>query len=170
MRKFRISRSETRSLAYWERQAARYFDAALTDDEERALRRFLASPAGADARFDDVRAVMGFLVAARRRHEAAAAARLQLRRLVGARLRRAAAAAVVAALLGGAGGVALWHEQNVCVAYAGGRKLTDREAVVQQARASLRAMERPADVPDIEAQLGDMLATPAAEADTLPQP
>ena len=93
MRKRSIFRLKTRSMAYWERQAERYFDAALTDDEERALRRFLASPAGADARFDDVRAVMGFLVAARRRHEAAAAARLQLRRLVGARLRRAATTA-----------------------------------------------------------------------------
>lgn len=168
MRKFRISRSESRSLAYWERQAARYFDAALTDDEERALRRFLASPAGADARFDDVRAVMGFLVVARRRHEAAPAARPQARRTLSLRLRYAAAAAVVVAVLGGAGGVALWRGQNVCVAYAGGRKLTDREAVMQQARASLRAMERPADVPGIEAQLGDMLATPAAAADTLP--
>ena len=54
MRKRSIFRLKTRSMAYWERQAERYFDAALTDDEERALRRFLASPAGADARFDGI--------------------------------------------------------------------------------------------------------------------
>lgn len=167
MRKKRTTAAGTRPAAYWDRLVERYFDATATDDEERALRRFLASLAGAHPRYDGVRAVMGYLVTARRRHEAATPVRPQARRTFGTRLRHAAAAAAVLAVLGGAAGVVHWRVQNVCVAYAGGRRLTDREDVMQQARASLRAMQRPVDVPDIEEQLGDMFGTLGAGADTL---
>ena len=164
-----------RSLEEWERLVERYFDAATTDEEERALRRFLASPAGADARFDEVRAVMGFLATGRSLHRAAgetpssaappAGIRLS-RMVVKSPLRLAAAAAVVAICLSAALSVWHWKTENVCVAYAGGRKITDRELVEGRAQASLRAVNRPTDVPEMEKQLGDMFNTLSLPEDT----
>ena len=54
--------------AHWDELIARYFAGLTTDEEERRLRRFLASPDSADARYDETRAVMGFLAVGRQLH------------------------------------------------------------------------------------------------------
>lgn len=53
--------------AYWDGLIARYFDGTTTEEEERRLRRFLASPESA-GRYDDVRAVVGFFAVGRQVH------------------------------------------------------------------------------------------------------
>ena len=40
----------------------RYFDAETSEQEEAALKQFIASPEGADAQFNEVRAVMGVAI------------------------------------------------------------------------------------------------------------
>ena len=78
---------------YWKALAERFFEAGTSEEEERELRRFIASGL-ASSEFNDVRAVMGLAaVGARRYHRrrrrtiflsaAAAAAGDCLRRLFG---------------------------------------------------------------------------------------
>ena len=44
----------------------RYFDAETTVEEERELQRLITGPYAADARYDEVRAVMGFTAVGRK--------------------------------------------------------------------------------------------------------
>ena len=48
----------------------RYWEAETTPEEERRLAFWLLEPEAADARYDDVRAVMGLLATGRRLHRA----------------------------------------------------------------------------------------------------
>lgn len=144
----------------WDALIERYFDALTSPEEEAALRRFLTSPEAAAPKYDEVRAVMGFLAVGRRVHAPAAAAaepRHGKRRLA-LRLRVAAAAAAVAAIGLGVALTAPWTDGNddACVAYVGGKRVTDTEAVMTQMRQSMADVARPDDEPTIEQQLGDM--------------
>ena len=110
--------NEQDNMAYWRRQAERYFDCTLTDEEERQLKSFVAhsdSPA-----FDDVRAVMGYAAVARR--QAARPSANLRRRWVGA------AAALV--LILGMTLLLRWSNPD-CVAYVNGQRITDRQQVVR---------------------------------------
>ena len=141
--------------AYWAQLCERYFDALTTPAEERALRRFLASPEGCAPQFDDVRHTVGYLIAVQRAQQSGRAARLPHRRL----RRLVAAAAVTVLLAGGATGIGLWRHNNVCVAYVDGRKITSPEGVLHVARHSLRQVAPPPARPTMESQLDDMFRT-----------
>jgi len=142
-----------------ERLISRYFEALTSEAEERELRRFLAGEAGADARYDEVRAVMGYLSTGRRLHAVAApptAGRptMRLRKKV---LRYAAVLA--AGLLLGGGGLYVSRqaaEDEVCVAYVQGRRVTETEAVLAQMRMSVKNVTDASDELSVETQLGDM--------------
>lgn len=57
-----------RDEAYWLGLVERFFAAQTSEAEEKELREFLLSSRGADARYDEVRAVMGFLAVGRDVH------------------------------------------------------------------------------------------------------
>lgn len=147
--------------AHWDELIARYFDGLTTDEEERRLRRFLASPDSADARYDETRAVMGFLAVGRQLHTARPAT---LRPPHRARL-WAAAASFLLLLSGGAGWWITDNKQNVCVAYIDGQRVTDTEIVMQQAEHALAAVRRTTGEPTVEDQLTDMFQTLQDETD-----
>ena len=50
---------------YWLEIVNRYFEAETTEEEERLLKRFLASDEAQGAEFDEARAVMGVFATAR---------------------------------------------------------------------------------------------------------
>ena len=54
-----------RDEAYWSGLVERFFAAQTSEAEEKELREFLLSSRGADARYDEVRAVMSFLAVGR---------------------------------------------------------------------------------------------------------
>ncbi len=142
----------------WDRLIERYFDALTTDADERRLRRFLCSPAGADPRYDDVRAVMGFMAVGRQAE----------RRRQWARPRRrqahwAVAACFLAVVAAGAGWVVTDSRRNVCVAYVDGRRITNTESVMRQVARSIDAVGRPDAASTVEQQLNDMFNTLDAE-------
>ncbi len=144
------------SSANMDELISRYFEALTTDEEERRLRRFLASPQGADSRYDDVRAVMGFLVTGKRLHAAPSRSRLRVRRW-----QRAAVAAVVILGLGGTWlTLPRFANDDVYIAYVGGEKITSPDAVFRQMEASMQAMVSPTGEPSLEQQLDDMFQIP----------
>lgn len=127
---------------YWKALAERFFEAGTSDEEERELRRFIASGL-AGSEFNDVKAVMGLAaVGARRYHR-------RRRRTIF--LSAAAAAAVVvmtAVSLAADGG-------NSCVAYINGTKHTDEAIVMAQMHSAMDEMAQQAQELSVERQMDD---------------
>lgn len=145
---------------------ALFFEGRTTEEEERALKIFLASPDGQSTEFDEIRAVLAFCArhhkrnAPLRANPAAAASdsnTTKRRRLL--RPQRWAAAACVALMA--ATGIAsfMYQEKNQCVAYVSGKKITDSERVLQEMHHSIRNVGAPPQETDVEAELRDMFKT-----------
>lgn len=143
----------------WLSLAGRFFDAATTEDEERELRRFLLTPEGQDSRFDELRAYMAFAASGRASalasRPAAPAKRLRLRPAV----RWAAAAVLVAGILLPATVRLMRNADEVCVAYVGGKRITEREAVLDNVHGVMEDVLVQDEDFSMEQQLGDMFDT-----------
>ena len=98
----------------------RYFEATLTEEEETALKAFLASPVGQAPEYDEVRAVMGYF-ATGRRFGSFGKLRNRTRRLIAV----AASLAILVTL-----GVNLYNKSNICVSIVDGKRVTDKEVVM----------------------------------------
>lgn len=118
----------------------RYFEATLSEEEEAALKAFLVSPEGQAPEYDEVRAVMGFFAAGRvirqvhqpvlGTDEPEALSRssaLSLSR--GWKWARITAFAASLALIVTLG-VSLYNKENICVSFVDGKKVTDKEVVM----------------------------------------
>ena len=121
----------------------RYFEAALSEEEETALKAFLVSPEGQAPEYDEVRAVMGYFAAGRSLslpkgsrtppssvypvRARSAASRRSLRHL-SLWIRAAAVAASMAIIV--TLGVSLYNKSNICVSIVDGKKVTDKEVVM----------------------------------------
>lgn len=143
--------------ADWDALVERYFEAETTEAEEAALRRFLCTPQGSAPRYDEVRAVMGFL-AVGRSQQAPAPSRKATRSVRLRSLSRVAAAVVLAAGVG----LMAWHglasQREVYVAYVDGREITDRDEVLRLMDVSFAEVAMDEPQAEMEAQLGDMFA------------
>lgn len=127
---------------YWKALAERFFEADTSEEEERELRRFIASGL-AGSEFNDVRAVMGLAaVGARRYHR-------RRRRTV---FLSAAAAAVVAVVMTA---VSLAADGDSCVAYINGTKHTDEAIVMAQMHSTMDEMAQQAQELSVERQMDD---------------
>ena len=127
---------------YWKALAERFFEAGTSEEEERELRRFIASGL-AGSEFNDVRAVMGLAaVGARRYHR-------RRRRTVFL----SAAAAVVAVVMTA---VSLTADGgDSCVAYINGTKHTDEAIVMAQMPSTMDEMAQQAQELSVERQMDD---------------
>lgn len=123
---------------YWKALAERFFEADTSEEEERELRRFIASGL-AGSEFNDVRAVMGMAAVGARRYN-----RRRRRTIF---LSAAAAAAVVAVVsLAADGG-------DSCVAYINGTKHTDEAIVMAQMHSTMDEMAQQAQELSVERQM-----------------
>ncbi len=118
----------------------RYFEATLSEEEETALKAFLASPEGQAPEYDEVRAVMGFFAAGqvvRQAHQPSSRSlslskgskgwwfgRLAIRPWM--KVTAIAASLTIIITLG----VSLYNKENICVSFVDGKKVTDREVVM----------------------------------------
>ena len=121
----------------------RWFDALLTEDEERALKAFLASTDDPD--FDEIKVVYG----AQEENHRPARQRRTTHRLAWAAIAVAASLALVAA-------IGLYNQrQNQCYILAYGEKSTDKELALESMEATLSSLFGTA--PDIEKELETLL-------------
>lgn len=97
----------------------RYFDGTLSEAEELRLKDFLSSPEGQAPEYSEARAVMGYFAVGK------SLSRKRSRRAVWLRVAAAVCAGIFITL-----GVSVYNKENVCVAYVGGQKVTDREVVM----------------------------------------
>lgn len=127
----------------------RYFDGETNEDEEQLLRRFLATEAGQDSDFDEVRAVMSVFAAGK------AVTQKQPR---SRRLWPWLAAACVVGLAW-----LLWtgidNSQDICVAYVNGQKITNRDEVLALMHESWDDIGLQESGNTIETQLTDLFNT-----------
>lgn len=125
---------------YWKALAERFFEAGTSEEEERELRRFIAS-GQAGSEFNDVRAVMGLAAVGARRYNR------RRRRTV---FLSAAVVAVVmtAVSLAADGG-------DSCVAYINGTKHTDEAIVMAQMHSTMDEMAQQAQELSVERQMDD---------------
>lgn len=126
---------------YWKALAERFFEAGTSEEEERELRRFIASGL-AGSEFNDVRAVMGLAaVGARRYHR-------RRRRTVFLSAAAAAAVVMTAVSLAANGG-------DSCVAYINGTKHTNEAIVMAQMHSTMDEMAQQAQELSVERQMDD---------------
>lgn len=120
-----------------------YFEATLSEEEETALKAFLASPEGQAPEYDEVRAVMGYFAAGRsveilrsrplpqndKIHAPVILSETKDLRHRSPLWRRVAAIAASLTIIVTLG-VSLYNKNNVCVSFVDGRKVTDKEIVM----------------------------------------
>jgi len=142
-----------KNKAYYIDLSERWFDALLTEDEERALKAFLASTDDPD--FDEIKAVAGFFATgkavygAQEENNRPARQRRTTHRLAWAAIAVAASLALVAA-------IGLYNQrQNQCYILAYGEKSTDKELALESMEATLSSLFGTA--PDIEKELETLL-------------
>lgn len=125
---------------YWKALAERFFEADTSEEEERELRRFIASGL-AGSEFNDVRAVMGLAAVGARRYNR------RRRRTVFLSTAAAAVAMVITAVsLAADGG-------DSCVAYINGTKHTDEAIVMAQMHSTMDEMAQQAQELSVERQM-----------------
>ena len=103
-----------------------YFEGTLSQDEETALKVFLASEEGQGPEYDEVRAVMGYFAAGRSVETPRSRSLPQNDRKVWRRILAVAASMAIIITLG----VSIYNRNNVCVSFVGGQKITDKEVVM----------------------------------------
>ena len=103
-----------------------YFEGTLSQDEETALKVFLASEEGQGPEYDEVRAVMGYFAAGRSVEILRSRPLPQNARKVWHRILAVAASMAIIITLG----VSIYNRNNVCVSFVGGQKITDKEVVM----------------------------------------
>ena len=142
-----------KNKAYYIDLSERWFDALLTEDEERVLKAFLASTDDPD--FDEIKAVAGFFAmgkavyGAQEENHRPARQRRTTHRLAWAAIAVAASLALVAA-------IGLYNQrQNQCYILAYGEKSTDKELALESMEATLSSLFGTA--PDIEKELETLL-------------
>ena len=142
-----------KNKAYYIDLSERWFDALLTEDEERALKAFLASTDDPD--FDEIKAVAGFFAmgkavyGAQEESQSTTHQQRTTRRFAWAAIAVAASLALVAA-------IGLYNQrQNQCYILAYGEKSTDKELALESMEATLSSLFGTA--PDIEKELETLL-------------
>ena len=143
--------------AYWKALTERYFDAETTRKEEEALKAFAASTIDPD--FDELRAVMGYLAVGRKQHAASKACAKQPPTGRIALYTRVAAASFL--LIALPWGYRQWQyqQENICVAYVNGERLTDDDEVMRLMKETLLAINNEEPETIMEKQLSDLFQT-----------
>ena len=139
---------------YWEMLIQRYFEAETTEAEENELRSFLSTSPGLDSRYDEVRAVMGFLAVGRSLNKKMVRRPSRMIRT----MRHVGVAASWALMVGFVS--FYWSdfisERESYVAYIDGNKITDRAIVSQLMQESFAVVGIGEPKEDAEAQLMEM--------------
>lgn len=140
-----------RTFNQWKELAERYFEAETSDAEEEALARFLATPAAQGKEFDELRAVMGYVVTGR--------AMYRKKRKRGSMLIYNAAAAVITGIIVVTTVWRFTERTNVCVAYINGERCTEREIVFSEAMKSIEKVRNDLSQETVQEQLSDIFQT-----------
>ena len=144
----------SRTIEEWRGLVERYFEATLSDHEERELRLFLASEASSSPIFDEVKAVTGYIATAKARRQKD---NTRKRSSVIVQIARYSAAAIIGAIIVGI----QWGStpSNICVAYIDGKRYTDRTTVLAQMHRAMAHVSNNTSQYSAQEQLSDIFGT-----------
>lgn len=130
----------------------KFFEGTLSEAQESELKDFLSTPEGQASEYDEVRAVMGFFAVGKelrgKRKEEYSKTTVPARTVFA---RVAAVAASVMILFTFA--VRVYNKENVCVSFVDGKKVTDKEVVMNDVENTLA--ELLTDGTDVDEQLSE---------------
>lgn len=156
-------KTDVKSIEYWLALSEKYFDAQTTNDEERALARFLATPESNHPAFNEIKAVMGYLSTGRSITQKAKSGNGKKPYTIGRTIQWVSAAASIA-VIAMVGTVLLSRtapakpaedDKETYYAYINGKEYTDEEFVMQHMLATMNKMSSSSDNV-IEEQMGVM--------------
>lgn len=144
-----------RTQEEWKHLAEKYFEAETSDEEERLLRLFLATPEAQDPAFDELKAVMGYLAVGKRLHLQ------QNSRPISRQVWkwRSIAAVFFCCLLSSSLYLLKQKDSNQCIAYINGQRCTDSELVMSHMKLSMNQVSQDTEDFSIESQLGSLFDT-----------
>ena len=146
---------QSRTIEEWSMLVEQYFDATLTDDEEKQLRLFLASDASSSPIFDEAKAVIGY-IATVKAHKQQGNTRKR-NSIIGQIARYSAAAAIIGAIIVGIRYNSTPSE--ICVAYIDGKRYTDRATVLAQMHKAMAHVSNNTIQYSAQQQLSDIFGT-----------
>ena len=154
------NKGNTQEMEYWLALSEKYFDAQTTSEEEKALARFLSSDAACAPVFNEIKAVMGYLITGRNITQKTKG---KVTRTVGkvAQWASIAACATAIAIIGTSIGQqdtqveAAHGGKDIYYAYIDGNEYTNEEFVMNQMLATMNKMSCTSDNV-IEMQMGTM--------------
>lgn len=149
------------NIEYWLALREKYFDAQTTDEEEKALTRFLASNAANNPVFNDIKVVMGYFSTGKSITEKKKAKNHDKQHRFGSAIQWASIAACTVAIA--VIGTYIWEQDTLATlggndiyyAYIDGKEYTDEEFVMQHMLTTMNKMSS-ASNNVIEEQLGAM--------------
>lgn len=149
--------NKEKERAEWLAIAEKYFDATTNDNEEKALRDFLSSAESNHPAFDEIKAVMGYLAAARHIENVNAREKRAVRKK---HLVHWAAAAIIAFIVGTGTILPTGNPDNddIYVADINGKIYTDKEFVVAHMQHTMSMIASTTKENNIEEQLGAMFS------------
>ena len=149
--------NKEKERAEWLAIAEKYFDATTNDNEEKALRDFLSSAESNHPAFDEIKAVMGYLAAARHIENVNAREKRAVRKK---HLVHWAAAAIIAFIVGTGTILPTSNPDNddIYVADINGKIYTDKEFVVAHMQHTMSMIASTTKENNIEEQLGAMFS------------
>ena len=139
----------------WDGIIEKYFDGETSDEEEKLLLRFLATPQANDKKYNEIKAVMGYVAVGKTIYEKNNRNNKRFSIIP----TKWIAAVVIGCIIGTAGWKIVDNQQNVCVAYIGGEKCTDTQTVMAQVRQSLHSMNNEESRGTVDDQLKDIFTT-----------
>lgn len=140
----------------------RYFEAETSEQEEKVLKQFITSPAGASVQFNELRAVMGLAAFGKQMKHGQSQNLVSKHRNRSYRtvtLLRWSVAAVLCIAFGVSLSVYNFRQENQCIAYIHGQKITDSQQVIAAMHCSLADVGAPTETPSVETQLNDIFQT-----------
>ena len=146
---------QSRTIEEWSMLVEQYFDATLTDDEEKQLRLFLASDASSSPIFDEAKAVIGYIATVKARRQKANTRKRNS--IIGQIARYSAAAAIIGAIIVGIRYNSTPSE--ICVAYIDGKRYTDRATVLAQMHKAMAHVSNNTIQYSAQQQLSDIFGT-----------
>ena len=144
-----------RTTEEWSQLVERYFEATLSDDEERELRLFLASDASSSPIFDEAKAVIGYIATVKTRKQQGNTRKRNS--IIGQIARYSAAAAIIGAIIVGIRYNSTPSE--ICVAYIDGERYTDRATVLAQMHKAMAHVSNNTSQYSAQQQLSDIFGT-----------
>lgn len=154
-----MSKDNLYSEDYWQDLISRYFEAETTPEEETSLKQFLLSEEGRASKYDEVRAVMGFLATGRK--ESVSKTHVYTNKFTFIKISALAACLITGFFLIGQFLISSYAPKDICLAYVDGRSITEREEVLQLMKKSMDNVVSEETIEDeMFNQLSDMFDTP----------